>query len=80
MNEFETLAGQRLREEFTGNSVFVDMDRCLLAYEMLSDLVAGHITPMRTRIGNLSSDFFDSLAGTINSMKLVLPSGRIADA
>ncbi|MEI7986758.1 MAG: hypothetical protein WCI55_14115 [Armatimonadota bacterium] len=47
---------------------------------MLSDLVWGFVSPTRNLVGNLDSSFFDSMEGTVESIKDVLLGGRFADA
>lgn len=80
MNEFETLASQKVPDESAAHAVFGEMETCISVYETLADLVFGFVSKTRPLVGNVDSFFFDSLAGTVESIKTVLSAGRIADA
>ncbi len=80
MSDFESWKRPRVPEEFAAHQIFKEIDQTISVYESLSDLVFGQITPTRSFIGNLDSCFFDSIEGTVESIKTVLLTGRIADA
>ncbi len=80
MSDFESMKRPRIPEEFAAHQIFKEMDQTISVFESLSDLVFGQISPTRSFIGNLDSCFFDSLEGTVESIKTVLLAGRIADA
>ncbi|QYK54334.1 MAG: hypothetical protein KF824_05400 [Fimbriimonadaceae bacterium] len=80
MDDNESLRSERLPEEYLEHSIFGDLVQTEEFYEFLSDLIWPQISPTRNLLGNLDSSFFDSLAGTVESMRAILLTGRITDA
>jgi len=70
---------RKVSEELSSHSIFSDLEMAAEFYERLSDLVFPFMSRTRMPVG-LDSAFFDSLAGTVESIKALLLKGMIGDA
>lgn len=80
MIDSETFIVPKVPEEFAAHAIFQEMAKGEEFYEVLANMVWPQTSRTRQLLGNLDSSFFDSLAGTIESIRMVLLAGRIADA
>ncbi|HEY3780294.1 MAG TPA: hypothetical protein VGL56_04365 [Fimbriimonadaceae bacterium] len=80
MNDAETYSNHKMPDEYGSHATFGELDKAFQFYDILSSSVFGFISRTRLLLGNLDSYFFDALAGTVESTKSVLLTGRIADA
>lgn len=80
MDQLDTSSTQKVSDEYVRHSIFRELQTCVSVYETLSDLSFGFVSMTRPFVGNVDCHFFDSLAGTVESISAVLAGGRIADA
>lgn len=73
-------AQEKVSAEFKQHRIHGEMDQSAEFYEILGDLVSGGVSMTWAFIGNIDTQFFAALSGTIESMKAVLQVGRVADA
>ena len=80
MQEFQSFSNPQVSAEYIGHPIFQELDTCISAFKTLSDLATRFLSATQPFVGSLDSYFFDSLEGTIESIKTVLLAGRFADA
>lgn len=67
-------------KEYREHPVFSDLDRYVSFYDRFSMSIMGFMTLGTRAIGNIDTYVYSSIQGTLESVKLILETGRIGDA